>query len=519
MPPGFDIQAPLFGDFVRLNGKWLPDKVAFLDEEQALTWAALDRRSNAVAHGLRAMGVGRGDAIAILMRNCVEFVEVMVGGMKAGGVIVPLNPAVSDADLLAMIEDCDAKALFVSSEQYERLKDSGAVRKRREATFVLGPAAGAACDYEAWRDAQAIHDPGVTVGEDDPCNIIYSSGTTGTPKGIKHAYRRRVQSMYELALAHRYHFGAVSICPIGLYSNIAWASIFCTIIVGGACIVRNRFDPEIWLSAVETHGVTHTFMAPIMFQRILDAPGFSRSRVRSLQAVMSGGAPLFEDLKSRIKDAFECVVIELYGLTEGFMTTLQPEEAAGRTASVGKPVRGNDYILVDTDDRVLGWGETGEICVRSVHWMTEYHNRPEATAQAKFVDPAGTVWLRTGDIGRTDAEGYLYITDRKKDMILTGGQNIYPVDIEAVMSQHPALAEVAVIGVADRTWGETPLAVAVLRPGFEGADAAEIASWTNARVGRRQRISRVVFRQDLPRNPNGKVLKRVLRADYDPPQD
>ncbi len=509
----------MFGDFVRLNGKWLPDKVAFADEDQALTWGALDRRANAVAHGLRARGVGRGDSIVILMKNCVEFVEVMVGAMKAGGVVVPLNLAVSDADLLAMIEDCSAKVLFFSGEQYARLKDQDAVRSRSGAVFVLGPVDGAATRYEMWRDEQATHDPGVRIDDYDPCNIIYSSGTTGTPKGIKHAYRRRVQSMYELALAHRYHFSAVSICPIGLYSNIAWAAIFCTIIVGGTCIVRNRFEPEGWLQAVETHGVTHAFMAPIMFQRILDAPGFARRRVASLQAVMSGGAPLFEDLKGRITDGFSCAVIELYGLTEGFMTTLQPEEATGRTASVGKPVRGNDYILVDTDDRVLGWGETGEICVRSVHWMTEYHNRPDATSEVRFIDPAGAVWLRTGDVGRTDADGYLYITDRKKDMIISGGQNIYPADIEAVMVQHPALAEVAVIGVADSAWGETPLAVVVLRPGFEGSDALEIASWTNARVGKRQRISRVVFRQDLPRNPNGKVLKRVLRTQYDPPQE
>ncbi|MEH6752508.1 MAG: AMP-binding protein, partial [Paracoccaceae bacterium] len=209
-----------------------------------------------------------------------------------------------------------------------------------------------------------------------------------------------------------------------------------------------------------------------------------------------------------------CAVIELYGLTEGFMTTLQPEEAEGRLSSVGKPVRGNDYILVDEEDGPLGWGETGEICVRSVHWMSEYHNRPDATKEAEYIDPDGVQWMRTGDIGRTDKDGFLYITDRKKDMIISGGQNIYPVDIEAIMADHPLVSEVAVIGVPDEKWGETPLALVVPRGEAEGGSALgeELLAWTNARVGKRQKIKQVLIRSDLPRNPNGKVLKRALRA-------
>jgi acyl-CoA synthetase (AMP-forming)/AMP-acid ligase II len=223
---------------------------------------------------------------------------------------------------------------------------------------------------------------------------------------------------------------------------------------------------------------------------------------------------LFAGLKQKAIDELGCAVIELYGLTEGFMTTLQPEDAEGRLASVGKPVCGNDLILLDDDDNLLGLGDSGEICVRSVHWMIEYHNRPDATEEAMYIDPEGRQWLRSGDIGRVDEEGFLFIVDRKKDMILSGSQNIYPTDIEAIMSEHPQISEVTVIGIPHEKWGETPLALVVLREAAGERTEEEILQWTNERVGKRQRINGVEIRQDLPRNPNGKVLKRELRKEY-----
>ena len=511
----FEIAPPLFHDMIHLHGRWYPDKPAVIDEKVTLTWRELDERSNQVANGLKAMGLGRGDSVAILMSNSVEYVEVMYGILKAGTVIVPLNLAVHEDGLMTMLKDASARAVVYTPDQFERLADRLGELDGRVAHLIFGQSGEVGGqDYQAWRDAQSAARPDVAIGEDDPCNIIYSSGTTGLPKGIKHVYRRRMQSMYELALAHRYHFASVSICPIGLYSNIAWGSLFCALIVGGTCVIRNKFDPPGWIEDVREYGVTHTFMAPVMFQRVLEAPNFSSDALTSLEAVISGGAPLFEALKKRVTKDFGCAVIELYGLTEGFMTTLQPEESEGRLASVGKPVRGNDYILVDEKDRVLGWGETGEICVRSVHWMVEYHNRPDATEEVMFTDGEGRLWLRTGDIGRSDEDGYLYITDRKKDMIVSGGQNIYPVDIEAVMIDHPSVSEVAVIGIPDETWGETPLALVVLAAGASAVDPEDIRIWTNERLGKRQRVARVEIRSDLPRNPNGKVLKRTLRAEY-----
>lgn len=513
----FNIHGPLLPDMVRLHGKWYPDKAALIDEQKTLSWSDIDRHSNQVANGLLALGVNKGDSVAVLMSNCVEFAEIMFGIMKAGGVVVPLNVFVSEEGLQAMLNDSASKALFCTSEQYARMADclSDVSSLIPQACLVHDDSEiSDSLQYNAWRSQQALEDCGVEIDDKDPCNIIYSSGTTGLPKGIKHLHRRRIQSMYELALAHRYHFGAVAVCPIGLYSNIAWASLFCSLIVGGTCVIQKSFDPEQWIDAVRRYRISHTMMVPLQFQKVLEAPNFSRAAVASLQAVISGGSPLFAGLKQRINEQLNCAVIELYGLTEGFMTTLQPEEAEHKLTSVGKPVRGNDYIIVDDDDKVLPWGHSGEICVRSVHWMVEYHKRPDATQEVMYFDQRGLQWLRTGDIGRVDEDGYLYIVDRKKDMILSGGQNIYPADIEAVAVEHPAVSEVAVIGVPHEKWGETPLALVVLRSDAK-ADAAEsILSWTNERVGKRQRISQVVTREDLPRNPNGKVLKRELRKEF-----
>ncbi|MFV0278775.1 MAG: class I adenylate-forming enzyme family protein [Parahaliea sp.] len=509
----FDIRSPLLHELVSLHAKWYPDKAAVIDQHTSLSWRELDRRSNAVANGLIAGGVCRGDSVAILMANSVEYVEVLYGIFKSGAVAVPLNLSVSADGLAGMLTDAGARAAFFSGPQYDAL--CGHLDRvpglDLHLVFRLGQQAGK--EYCAWREAQPDGNPQVAIDDGDPCNIIYSSGTTGLPKGIKHLHRRRTQSMYELGLAHRYHFGAISICPIGLYSNIAWASLFCSLVVGGTCIIQDRFDVQQWIDAVRQYRVTHTMMVPLQFQRIMEAPGFSSEAVASLQAVISGGSPLFEELKQKISRNFACQVIELYGLTEGFMTTLQPEEAAGRLRSVGKPVRGHDYLIIDDDDRILDWGNTGEICVRSVHWMQEYHNRPDATREAMFFDPSGKQWLRTGDVGRVDEEGYLYIVDRKKDMILSGGQNIYPADIESVMIGHEAVSEVAVIAMPDSQWGETPVALVVASPRAERPSAKALTDWTNERVGKRQRIREVIYRENLPRNPNGKILKRQLREE------
>lgn len=511
----FDIKAPLLHDMVGLHGKWYPNKPALIDEEKTLSWKQLDDNTNRVANGLAEMGIKPGDAVAVLMTNSVEYVEIMYGTLRAGAIIVPLNLAVSEEHLSTMINDAAVKAIFYTPDQEQKIGYIKQHYANLSTTFSYGESNHKdSLDYPTWRDQQKIADPGIEVDDEAPCNIIYSSGTTGQPKGIKHTHRRRIQSMYELSLAHRYHFNATSICSIGLYSNIAWASLFCALIVGGTCVIQKRFKPEEWLATVKEHQVTHTMMVPVMFQHILDDPSFTPASVSSMEAIISGGSSLYAELKQKVTESFSAAVIEIYGLTEGFMTSLQPEEAEGRLSSVGKPIRGHDYIIIDDDDNKLPWGNTGEICVRSIHWMIEYHNRPEATEECSYIDTKGLQWLRTGDIGKVDEDGYLFIVDRKKDMVLSGGQNIYPADIEAVMITHPAISEVAVIGIPHEKWGETPYALVVPVAGGDIPSAQELTEWTNQNVGKRQRIQALEYRDNLPRNPNGKVLKRELKKEF-----
>jgi acyl-CoA synthetase (AMP-forming)/AMP-acid ligase II len=233
-----------------------------------------------------------------------------------------------------------------------------------------------------------------------------------------------------------------------------------------------------------------------------------------MRAACTVGSPMLPAMKQRVAREFGCELIELYGLTEGIITTLDPEDLAAHADSVGKPVPGTDLRIIDDDGRELPAGEAGEIVGWSRFVMSGYHNRPEATAEAVWRDAAGRPWLRTGDIGRLDADGYLYLVDRKKDMILSGGQNIYPADIEAVLKTHEAVFDCAVIGIPHEKWGETPLGLVVRRAGNEALAAEALREWANARLGRQQRLSRVEFVADLPRNPNGKLLKRELRKQY-----
>ncbi|MFI5353957.1 MAG: class I adenylate-forming enzyme family protein [Candidatus Binatales bacterium] len=286
-----------------------------------------------------------------------------------------------------------------------------------------------------------------------------------------------------------------------------------TILVGGTIVLLKTFSPREALALIEAECITHGAFVPVQLERLLGYPERRAFRTDSLETLMCCGSPLAADVKGGFAREFDCDLIELYGLTEGLITILEPEDFERKLQSVGKPVLGADIRILGDDDREVAPGEIGEIVGHGRLVMTGYHGLEEANREATWIDAAGRQWLRTGDLGRLDAEGFLYIVDRKKDMILSGGQNIYPADIETVMREHPAVAEVAVIGIASERWGETPLAVAVLHAG-RVLTTAELVEWTNARVGKQHRISGVVWRESLPRNPNGKVLKRELRQKF-----
>ena len=513
----YDVPRPTVPDLIVQHGRNQARKAALLEGARRLDWAEFDAATNQVANGLLQLGLAPGQRLAVLMTNSIDMALILFGAGKAGVSVVPLNTSVADAAVVGMIRDSGAAAVAASGAHCLRLDAmlaTGEMPRELKCIGVDVPPASHWIEFDPWRRRQAEAAPAVQVTVDTECNIIYSSGTTGLPKGIVHTHGCRMHWATDLAIALRYHSGAVTVCSLGLYSNISWVAMLCTILAGGTIVVMPSFSADSLAEAIEHYRVTHGTFVPVQFQRMMESSAVRERDLSSLQSIMCCGSPLPPALKRQTRDTLACELIELYGLTEGIVTTLAPEDFDRKIESVGKAIPGQQLKLIGDDDREAAPGEAGEVCGHGRLVMEGYHNRPEATAEATWTDAQGRKWLRTGDIGRLDDEGFLYIVDRKKDMILTGSQNVYPADIEMVMLQHPSVRDVAVIGVPSQRWGETPLAVVVTSSPTETVTVEALVQWTNARVGKQQRIAGAVYVEELPRNPNGKILKRELRKHF-----
>ncbi len=467
-----------------------------------------------MASVLDGLGLVGGDRVVILMNNGLPMLQAILGAAWGGYVAVPLNTSVADDGIANMIADCDAAAI-VSSDEHVRRIDSmrsgfspqlaGRLVADRDAPDDWHDMCGLLSHADASRAVAALEPR-------EPCNIIYSSGTTGMPKGIVHSHACRMAWAFDMSVALRYHSDARTLVSLGLYSNITWVTLLSTILCGGTIVLIRAFDVSSCLDVIQRERITHSGMVPIQFQRLLAAPDFDTYDLSSIEALMCCGSPLQADLKKTVVERIPGDFIELYGLTEGLVTIQDPGEAYDNPSSVGRPCPGQDIRIVDGNDDEVPAGKSGEILGYGRLLMSGYLNREEANEEATWVDAKGRRWLRTGDIGRVDDDGNLYIVDRKKDMIISGGQNIYPADIEAVLARHDHVADVAVIGVKSEKWGETPLAVVV--PDDPELDTEELVGWANAQLGKQQRIAGVRVIDELPRNANGKVLKRELRNQY-----
>jgi acyl-CoA synthetase (AMP-forming)/AMP-acid ligase II len=509
----FQAPAVTLPHLVALHGKWRGARTALVEGDRRLTWREFDQETARAANGLKVLSLKSGDRVAVLMDNSLEMVVLLFGILRFGAAAVPLNVSIADDAVARMIEDAGARALFASKRHCPRIDD---LRGRSEAVaravrVALGHAGPGWTDFDEWLGAQPPEWHGVVAPEQE-CNIIYSSGTTGSPKGIVHSHGTRMHWAVDLAQVLRYRGDCVTLCSLGLFSNITWVAMLCTVLVGGTLVVMPSFDAAAAVALMARERVSHGTFVPLQLEKLLAVADVEAHDLSSLDAFMCCGSPLATDIKREFPRRFHCHLIELYGLTEGLCTVLAPEDFEHKAKSVGKPFLGTDLRIIGEDDREVPQGETGEIVGLSPLLMSGYHGNDAASAEATWTDSQQRRWLRTGDLGRLDADGYLYIVDRKKDMILSGAQNIYPADIEEVMRAHPGVADVAVIGVRSRQWGETPVAVVVPGPNTE-LDPRALVEWTNLRVGKQQRIRAVVCRASLPRNANGKVLKRELRQE------
>ncbi|MCG8370962.1 MAG: AMP-binding protein [Proteobacteria bacterium] len=505
----------LIPDIIAMNQAFLGAKPAVIVDDEEISWTAFGEGAARVANALRDSGLAQGDRVVVFMQNSYEMVEAMFGIIRAGLVAVPLNVSITDDAVAGMIGNSDARAVIASGEHVQRIEClRERIGDRFEGRFIApGRSPDGWHDYVAMRDAASADAPDVNIAPGDECNIIYSSGTTGLPKGIVHDHACREAWGSDLAVALRYHAGARTLCNLGLFSNIVWVGMLATFFAGGTLVVSRRFDVEDCLATIGKHRVTHAAMVPLQYRKLIEHPDFGTYDLSSLDACMCCGSPLAVGLKRELARRWPGQFIELYGLTEGLVTILSPEDLLDKAASVGRACPGQQLAVLGDGDEILPAGEPGEIVGHCRFMMAGYHTNDEANEEATWVHPSGRRWLRTGDIGKLDADGFLYLVDRKKDMIISGGQNVYPADIEAALVEHEAVSEVAVIGVGHDKWGETPLAVVVPTQGAD-IDAETLTGWVNGRVGKQQRIAAAVFVDELPRNPNGKVLKRELRTEF-----
>jgi acyl-CoA synthetase (AMP-forming)/AMP-acid ligase II len=338
---------------------------------------------------------------------------------------------------------------------------------------------------------------------------MYSSGTTGAPKGIVHTHFIRANYCMMFASAFRMTPESVILHSGSLVFNGAMLDFMPWMYLGASYILHEAFDAERVLDEIEASRVTHMVMVPSQIMALLNHPAFDPARLHSLEMIQNVGAPLLLDYKKRLNDELPDRFYEIYGLTEGFMTVLDPQDSVRKAGSVGVPMAFFEMRLLDEHGDEVPTGEVGEICGRGPLMMTGYYKRPDQTQQA-IVDG----WLHSGDAGYVDEDGYLHLVDRIKEMIISGGVNVYPKDIEEIIVQHPAVAEVAVFGVPDEKWGEVPIAAITLLP--DGAvDGPALVEWTNARVAAKfQRLAGAVILPEFPRNVAGKTLKREIRDRY-----
>ncbi|HVY04935.1 MAG TPA: class I adenylate-forming enzyme family protein [Burkholderiales bacterium] len=497
-------------ELVRLHAAHRPEHVAVRQDARVLDYRAFDALLDRIASALQRDGVNPREAIAVCATMSVEYAALFVGALRAGVAVAPLAPSSTAAGIATMVADAGARLLFVDAGVAAALQPVG---DRIAAKWIALDGSPAGMPFDAWLAVPGAKPRDVAAGPEDAFNLIYSSGTTGTPKGIVQSNKMRWRQ-WQRASAYDYKPDSVTIVSTPLYSNTTLVSFLPTLAVGGTVVLMAKFDARKFLELSQQHRATTAMLVPVQYARIMALPEFDRYDLSSYRAKFCTSAPFAANLKADILKRWPGRLIEYYGMTEGGGTcVLEASKFPDKLHTVGMPAPGHDIRLVDDEGRELPPGSTGEVVGYSESIMNGYHNQPAKTAEAEWYDSSGKRFIRTGDIGRFDEDGFLILMDRKKDMIITGGFNVYPSDLEAVLRAHADVAEAAVVGVPSERWGETPVAFVV--PKRRSGDlATTLLEWTNAQLGKTQRLAAVELVDSLPRSAIGKVLKRELRDSW-----
>lgn len=502
------------GSLLPHHARYRPDHPAFVCGRERFTYRVFNAYVNKLANALLACGLVKGDKFATILPNCTELMAAYWAAAKTGLVIVPSSTMLNESGLLTLLKDSDT-ALVIADVSFRDVlatirKDLPAIEGDR---YILATTEGHVpgfCSYQEFVAAASEKNPTeVFIDDHDMYNIMYSSGTTGAPKGIIHTHYVRAMYCTIFASSWRMTPESVTLHAGAIVFNGAMLDLMPWMYLGATYILHQSFDAAAVIADIDKEKVTHIVMVPAQIIAILNSPAFDPEKLVSLEMIHNVGAPLLLEYKHRLNELLPGRFYELYGLTEGFMTVLDKHDALRKVGSVGIPAPFMELRIVDTDDHECAPGEIGEICGKSPMMMPGYYKRPDLTEKA-IIDG----WLHTGDAGYVDEDGYLFLVDRIKDMIISGGVNVFPKDIEEIVIEHPDVREVAVIGVPDNKWGEVPIAAVVLSLEAK-LTPEELMEWTNSKVDAKfQRIRDVVIMEAFPCNVAGKMLKRDMRDQY-----
>jgi long-chain acyl-CoA synthetase len=502
-----------YAQLLRDHAAQRPDAPALTFEGRTQTFAQLDASSSRAAQALLREGVRAGDRVALLTRNCPEFFELIFACGKIGAILVGLNWRLVAPEIDAIVADAQPRMGVVGASEQALLTRAAIEQGGMRRVLCIGPG------YDAWRDAAPPVDPGHVTADDEVAMLLYTSGTTGQPKGVmlthgNLGHTRRLGEIWGMGPA------SVNLVAMPMFHIGGSGYGMSTFAMGGHTVLVRDIIPAQLVQAIGQHRVTHAFFVPAVVQMLLQVPGVEEADWSSMELLMYGASPIGDALLRQALRVMQCRFIQAYGMTEtaGTIVDLFPEDhdpdgpKAGLLRSIGQALPWVELRIVEpSTGRDVPPGQVGEIWVRSAMVMKGYWNNEAATRET--LREGG--WLRTGDAAHMDAQGYVFLFDRYKDMLISGGENVYPAEVENALGDHPAVLKVAVIGVPHARWGETPKAIVVLRPGMQ-ASAQEIIAFARTRLAGYKCPTSVEFTQILPRNASGKLLKRELRRLFHP---
>jgi acyl-CoA synthetase (AMP-forming)/AMP-acid ligase II len=508
------------GDALAMHARLFPDKIGASDLDRRMTFRTWNERARRLANGLIGIGLSKGDRVCILAYNCIEWLEIYAAAAFAGLIAVPINFRLVGAEIRYIVDNSDARAVLVQHDLLEAFESIRADLSIPAANFIHFGAPRCPAGYRAYEDLIANSRdsaPDVEVGSDNPWTLMYTSGTTGKPKGAIRSHRGSAMlslvTEVEMRLSRR--DAALLVMPMCHANSLFFYGAFAY--CGASCTVYSRksFDPEHLLRTLASGGATFTSLVPTHYIMMLGLPAAIRSRydVDAVTKLMISSAPARRETKLGTMEYFKNAgLFELYGSTEcGWVTMLQPEQQLSKLGSVGRECVGSRPIrLLDAQGNEVADGEAGELYSCNAHTFDGYWKLPDKTTEAFRGD-----YCTVGDLARRDEDGYLYLVDRKSNMIISGGENVYPSEVETLLAAHPGVKDVAVIGVPDAKWGEQVHAVIIAHDGKQPTEQ-DILDWCKSRIAgyKRPRSVSFIAESDMPRTATGKILHRVLRSKY-----